>query len=838
MLALMILAASCMYGQTNLGPIMTTTQDQIGTSSAPSNPASGNCRSYFNSLTGVITYINSVGANCGPSASGFPVIAPQQVLSGGAITPVGTGEIASTGDWFVGAPGVIVPPVPTVTVSNTGGSLTQNVNYVRITYVGLSAIVPSAEVRVQLNATNCASNTTCQMTVTMPTSCTAGNLPAGVTGCTVWDSSNLSNTEKQQTASNACVNITTATCVINVLATGSTIPNPPATTGVAPSPITAISQPDFIVPTNFLQIGDGSYIPSAGIDYSALNVITNNANSGVNPPAIGSIPGTFTWTHRFFFNDTNAAPIQANNFVSIHHKMCQTTGCVSTANGAGVDDRAFGVEMVNAGVANPFVEQYLTQYNENLIQNNSFTCNPISGGTPWGESCAAAGRFVSSDNRTANNGSSYQVGVAGVTNSGTATAVATGTIGGYIGVQGGAYQSTVNTNGGGALWVGGWFGVNAAGGNTNGSGAGIALPGPTTKFASGNIAEYINNGWSTNGSGDYAIRSDSASKSSFVGPMWLTSLFSNAPSIPVQGGLTGASAFSTSTVSTPTLANCVAQGTTGSTTITYKGVAKDANGNYTAASAACTVSNANATLSAGNSVLIQINAFSTAPGAASFDIYRTTTNGTSPTTTGKIGNVPCATGTIPPSCGTLTFTDTGLAPTVASATPPTSNSTGSEVLTGTILSANTQSTTGANFTTSSAALVALYTWHLAAGTNRSFRCSLTYSQQTAAVGMTLGVQAGANTAAAPINVMASAEIYTNTTGVLTTGTLATLATTTATTVLAGGAPSAINQNNVAFMDGTVEMNATDPGDFSIMVATANAADQITILRGSFCYLTP
>ena len=52
------------------------------------------------------------------------------------------------------------------------------------------------------------------------------------------------------------------------------------------------------------------------------------------------------------------------------------------------------------------------------------------------------------------------------------------------------------------------------------------------------------------------------------------------------------------------------------------------------------------------------------PGAVSFNIYRTATNGTAPTTTGLIGN-----------SGTLTsFTDTGLAGD--SSTAPTTNTTG------------------------------------------------------------------------------------------------------------------------------------------------------------------
>jgi hypothetical protein len=44
--------------------------DFVGTTSAPANPAAGNCRGYFNSSTGQMAFINSLGTSCGGSGGG------------------------------------------------------------------------------------------------------------------------------------------------------------------------------------------------------------------------------------------------------------------------------------------------------------------------------------------------------------------------------------------------------------------------------------------------------------------------------------------------------------------------------------------------------------------------------------------------------------------------------------------------------------------------------------------------------------------------------------------------------------------------------------------------
>lgn len=47
-----------------------TYTDYVGMASAPANPASGNCRPYFNTSTGLETFINSSGGSCNPSNGG------------------------------------------------------------------------------------------------------------------------------------------------------------------------------------------------------------------------------------------------------------------------------------------------------------------------------------------------------------------------------------------------------------------------------------------------------------------------------------------------------------------------------------------------------------------------------------------------------------------------------------------------------------------------------------------------------------------------------------------------------------------------------------------------
>jgi hypothetical protein len=105
-----------------------------------------------------------------------------------------------------------------------------------------------------------------------------------------------------------------------------------------------------------------------------------------------------------------------------------------------------------------------------------------------------------------------------------------------------------------------------------------------------------------------------------------------------------------------------AQGTTGASTISYLIVATNSSG-HSEASQATTITNAAATLTAVN--FNQIN-WQAVPNASGYDIYRSATNGTNPTTVGLIGSTTAA----------VTLNDTGLAGDTTVA--PTTNTSGIE----------------------------------------------------------------------------------------------------------------------------------------------------------------
>jgi hypothetical protein len=137
--------------------------------------------------------------------------------------------------------------------------------------------------------------------------------------------------------------------------------------------------------------------------------------------------------------------------------------------------------------------------------------------------------------------------------------------------------------------------------------------------------------------------------------------------IEVNGGNGGAGKFGqlkAGTIALQALANAGAptvtpNGTTGAATWTYLIVAKQADGTAAAAGTTGSTATGNATLTSSNYNALT---WSAVTGATSYDIYRTVV-GTSPSTTGKIGNAT-----------TTSFNDTGLAGD--SATAPTFNSTG------------------------------------------------------------------------------------------------------------------------------------------------------------------
>lgn len=113
----------------------------------------------------------------------------------------------------------------------------------------------------------------------------------------------------------------------------------------------------------------------------------------------------------------------------------------------------------------------------------------------------------------------------------------------------------------------------------------------------------------------------------------------------------------------------------------------------------------------------------------------------------------------------------------------------------------------------------------------SFHCALSYSIATATAVVAFGIQAATNS---PTNIFGNGtqQITVGPPATFVTGTLPTLTTTTATSIVSG-TPGAIANNYVVSLDGTIE-NPASLNTINIMVKTATAADAVTVLRGSYC----
>lgn len=123
-------------------------------------------------------------------------------------------------------------------------------------------------------------------------------------------------------------------------------------------------------------------------------------------------------------------------------------------------------------------------------------------------------------------------------------------------------------------------------------------------------------------------------------------------------------------------------------------------------------------------------------------------------------------------------------------------------------------------------------WTVPASTvmNIPFSCHLSYSQATAAVAVSFGIQ---DVSVAPTNLLATGHQQTDTT-VFTGGTLAALASTTATAIVSA-TPAATTTKYTIDLNGFIEQpsNAMTSA-INIMVKTATGGDAVTIYRGSFC----
>lgn len=748
--------------------------------------------------------------------------------SAGAHTPIGTGQISATSNWYPKAEGTIYPNQPTLAFTVGGGAIGNTTVYVRVTYVGPAIIIPSYENRI--STTGCTAN--CFVTVTMPTTCTAGNLPAGVTGCTVWDSSAGINQEQQQTASNACVNITTATCVVNTTGTGAALTYP-ADGSVNPPNAQTNTCPDGINPTGWLQKGDGNYYPFFGIDDTSMN---HKAPSGI-----------FTFCDSVFWNDTPAAPVIQNALVSIHHEPGkeQNVGCPGCA------DFGFGVESVDTASSPTFqFQQSLAQYNEKQLLNPNLSCNAASA-----ESCMAGMRAIFGDSRTSGTIAVTGLGLDGgafvsfnnMNGSAHGTTTATSGIG-YVGVAGLAVDNTSAPaiNEGGIEYVGGNFQASTAQVGTNSLGVDVLATygGP---FANGNRGLDVE-GFGIVRNIDYAIF---GSGGNFWfggdGVLYGDTLITNHGNISVTGSISDLGDLkATSITPNATIGPVNPQGTSGATTWTYNGACEMADGTVSVYTTPRSTTTGNANLTGTN-----FNNMVSGPpnGCVAVDWYRTFAGGTCNSGacgTGWIGRsviaLSPAIANLPP-VQVLSFNDTGIVATGGTTAPAGNfNNTGTVLAGGYLQSTlNTVRVGPSGFTTANNANLQTITglsWSVynTSALNVSFACDLAYSQGTANAAVAFGIQAASNN---PTNIFATGteQITVGPPATFVTGTLPTLATTTATNIVSG-TPTATATNYTVHLGGTIELAAQTYDVINIMVSTAAGADAVTVLRGSMCYQTP
>lgn len=724
-----------------------------------------------------------------------------------SISPsIAAAQIAGTQLWLNGG----VQATSVSYTSLTGGSLNNTGLSAQIAYeTALGETLPSV-VFINSGTGACTGGNSCQATIVAP-----ATLPSGVTGWTVFEG----GSPPKKVAS--CINLAAGVnCVIGAHGAGGN-PLTIATAWIQPPNAQASNGGAGTNFTGWFPKVDGNYYPWLGIDF-------NSCDASAGPP----LPcGTPLITHRTFFSDTgNAIQAFKNAFVSINHTP--GVGTVTTNQ-----DRALGI--MHSTVAGDTSTHY-------AIEGLQVEADINQTGAGFGITGSPDGEFTTA---------SFQVGD---------TAAANWTRGGGFAanvIRATYFKNGVGTmNGGlgytilnGAFSVG--QGTFQAGSNAtivrascpNATGVvvnnlfcyGMLMTyAPTAaRYSSGTVALYASSPGLTPVAGsDFLLQNDVPGLGSDLnGPLTAQSLqTNNVASFPVTANIkvTG----SVQSAATSGLGTTVGSCTGGASTYTYVFVGIDGNGGSFAASPANTAAQCVNPLTPGNPVTFNVSGlFAQRAIQAQFvriDIYRTG----GPMGTGKIGSLTCAAGfTASGFCSA--FSDTGLA--ADGNAVPAVNTTGGTFAAGySSLNGNKFFVTS-NFTTAAntnlQTITGLVFNLLPAALNYEFHCALSYSQATANAAVAFGIQ---SSTIAPTNIFANGteQITVGPPATFVTGTLATLNTTTATTIVSG-TPGATATNYTVTLDGTIENPVSSTGNaVNIMVSTATAGDAVTVLRGSYCYL--
>jgi hypothetical protein len=608
----------------------------------------------------------------------------------------------------------------------------------------------------------------------------------------------------------------------------------PAAAQTAPGGAVSLCPTVSFFQNSWIQRADSSWAAQSGIDVSDT--------TGTLPPPFGS----FYFCNRVFISDSGqnihdqtqqgGGPIR-NALFSVSHKSGRATD-----SGAGIDERAIAYRFTDGDVTATY-NQFLGLYGETFIYNNNFLCGGSIGGIT-GENCAAAMRVRINDERTAG---VNQVDLVGVDATATSNGVGSN-LGGctycVIGVQGNATNGINSINGNGKVWVGVAGGTNNVGSLTNASSAAVLAVGGSgfvNRFPSGNDGlvslNFGNNIADLNLDSLGADGDSSSGKNFFGGRVYFPELYATGTTINVEGSL-GPQGILTHQVTSATVWNSVSNvGTAGATSYSYRVTCVDAAGGEMPGTNTLTTATGNATLDGTNFNRLAANSATSKPqGCSTYNIYRTASAG-NPASIGLIGTVSgVIRGSYPRSTmygTTLTFDDTGLA---AQGTFPSANTSGQIKAAGIIQGTNTvrlASDQTLNADTNLHTITGLV-WNLdASARNYSFHCWIQYSQATAGAANNIGIQSATQAAT---NIAANGVAQTNTTAFTAGPGVTALASTTATNVITF-TPGATATVFTITMDGTIEQ-PVGGNVINIMASTGNAADALTIKRGSYCTLNP
>jgi hypothetical protein len=612
-----------------------TTDCSVGGGSTPVlcqyNGSSWGAIAASTSFSGLTSGTNSNAAMVVGSTSG----------TNASLVPAGVGQITGITNWYSPGGAGLFAFVPATTISSSGGTLVSGSHeYIQITInQGANTSLPSMELNLSLTGGTGCTGSSCSVTVTAPTL-------LGSETYTVY-SSTSSGSEKQQTASAACVAITT-NCVIGTSGTGASPPSTNTAAGVTPSPVahTSDCRPG-LNPLFWVQDANRNWEQGACVDTTMVN---NNFTER----------GFLNFSRPVLFNMSGIDPAGSTGFsyngvLNVYQRPNASLPGNPLAVQILTDDAPGDVATYSNGFRGVYSE----------IDINGL---PFSGGIDNGAQALRGTTAVLTPSGSFSSWGPF-VGVGGFAQraSGSGALLGSCAFTCYVGVQG-----TVGDQGTGSSFqsFAAVSGLANSSGAAGGWGASFVAVNPSSYFPQGDYAYFIPVSW-TAGANRWGWGNDSTLASYTNGPWYVNTIGpSNAGQETIVAPLTGMTSVTIpSQLATPGVPAVGQGGTPGSTSYSYRVVAKDGNGDPSAANVgAQTTVTGNATLTSTNFNQITITC---PPGVASYDIYRTASSGT-PSTTGKIGNT--ATILFQGGGSLCTFKDTGLAGD--GTTPPAVNQTG------------------------------------------------------------------------------------------------------------------------------------------------------------------